>query len=50
MSASEGRESDETGDIDVVEMEMMWKKALNYGFQNRILDYSSVKAEKSKTR
>jgi len=43
MNASEGRETDETGDIDVLEMEQMWKKALNYGFQNRILNYDEVK-------
>lgn len=40
INASEGRETDETGDIDVLEMERMWTKALNYGFQNRIIDYS----------
>ncbi len=43
INASEGREDNETGDIDIVEMEMMWKKGLNYGFQNRIIDYSEVK-------
>lgn len=40
INSYEGRESDETGDIDLAEMELMWKKALNYGFQNRIVDYS----------
>jgi sterol desaturase/sphingolipid hydroxylase (fatty acid hydroxylase superfamily) len=39
MNAHEERESDETGDIDLLEMEKMWKKALNYGFQNRIINY-----------
>merc|ERR1712241_1564368 len=42
INASEGRETDETGDIDIVEMEVMWKKALNYGFQNTIIDYAEV--------
>lgn len=45
ISANEEKEMDETGDIDIVEMERMWKKALNYGFQNRILDYSEVKQQ-----
>lgn len=45
INANEDRETDETGDIDIVEMERMWKKALNYGFQNRILDYSEVNKE-----
>ena len=48
INASEGREEDETGDIDVVEMEAMWKKGLNYGFQNRIIDYSEVKPQSQK--
>lgn len=43
INSNEGRESDETGDVDIVEMEAMWKKALNYGFQNTIIDYSEVK-------
>jgi len=38
MNAHEGKEVDETGDIDLVEVENMWKKALNYGFQNRIIN------------
>lgn len=46
INASEGRETDETGDIDVVEMERMWKKALSYGFQNRFIDYSGVNDKK----
>lgn len=44
---SKGREADETGDIDAVEMERMWKKALSYGFQNRFIDYSDVKDKKT---
>lgn len=43
INANEGRETDETGDINVVEMEQMWRKALNYGFQNRIIAYDEVK-------
>lgn len=39
IATSEDRETDEVGDIDIVEMERMWKKGLNYGFQNRIIDY-----------
>jgi len=39
INASEGRETNETGDISLDEMEIMWKKALNYGFQNTIIDY-----------
>jgi len=39
INASEGKEYDEVGDIDLIEMENIWKKALNYGFQNRIIDY-----------
>ena len=46
INASEGRETDETGDIDVVEMERMWKKALSYGFQNQFIDYSGVNKKK----
>lgn len=45
MNAHEGKEEDETGDIDLVEVETMWKKALNYGFQNRILNYDVRKQE-----
>lgn len=45
MNASEGRETNETGDISLDEMESMWKRALNYGFQNRILDYSCLSSE-----
>jgi Sterol desaturase len=41
MNAHEGRETDEVGDIDLDEMEAMWKRALNYGFQNRIIDYKT---------
>jgi len=39
MASYEKRETDEVGDIDLDEMEAMWKKALNYGFQNRIINY-----------
>merc|ERR1712127_944921 len=39
INSYEQRESDEVGDIDLDEMEAMWKKALNYGFQNRIINY-----------
>lgn len=39
INSSEGKEFNEVGEIDLVEMETIWKKALNYGFQNRIIDY-----------
>jgi len=39
INSSEGKEFDEVGKIDLTEMETIWKKALNYGFQNRIIDY-----------
>jgi len=39
MNAHEGLETDEVGDIDLDDMEARWKKALNYGFQNRIINY-----------
>ncbi|GFH49175.1 hypothetical protein CTEN210_05651 [Chaetoceros tenuissimus] len=39
MNAHEERETDEVGDIDLDEMEDRWRKALNYGFQNRIINY-----------
>ena len=42
MNASEGRETHETGDISLVQMEAVWERVLNYGFQNRILDYSCL--------
>ena len=50
MNANDEKEEDETGDIDIVEMERMWKKGLNYGFQNRIIDYSEVKPQKSQLK
>eukprot|EP00547_Thalassionema_nitzschioides_P009291 CAMPEP_0194228856 /NCGR_PEP_ID=MMETSP0156-20130528/43589_1 /TAXON_ID=33649 /ORGANISM="Thalassionema nitzschioides, Strain L26-B" /LENGTH=580 /DNA_ID=CAMNT_0038961379 /DNA_START=305 /DNA_END=2047 /DNA_ORIENTATION=+ len=39
MYANEGRETDETGDLDLKEVEERWRKAVSYGFQNRIIDY-----------
>lgn len=39
INASEGKEYDEVGEINLTEMDNIWKKALNYGFQNRIIDY-----------
>lgn len=39
MHSHEGRETNEVGDVDPVEMEEMWKRALNYGFQNTIINY-----------
>ena len=39
MNAHEGLETDEVGELDLDEMEARWKKALNYGFQNRIINY-----------
>lgn len=39
IAASEDRETDEVGDINLDEMERMWTKGLNYGFQNRIINY-----------
>lgn len=39
INCSEGKEDNEVGDIDLNNMEKMWKKALNYGFQNRIINY-----------
>lgn len=47
MNAHEGRETDEVGDIDLDEMESMWKRALNYGFQNRIINYKCDSASKA---
>jgi len=39
INASEGKEFSEVGEIDLTEMQNIWKKALNYGFQNRIINY-----------
>jgi len=39
INAAEGKEFDEVGDINIIEMDNIWKKALNYGLQNRIIDY-----------
>jgi len=39
INASEGKEFDEVGEIDIAEMDNIWQKALNYGLQNRIIDY-----------
>lgn len=39
INSYEGKEFDEVGEIDLIEMETIWKKALNYGFQNRIINY-----------
>jgi len=40
INSHEERETDETGDVCPIEMQKMWKKALKYGFQNRMIDYS----------
>lgn len=40
INSHEGRESNETGDISLDEMELMWKKGLSYGLQNTIIDYN----------
>lgn len=45
MNAYEGKEFDETGDLDLDEVERMWKKALNYGFQNTFIDYGADKQD-----
>merc|ERR1712127_687542 len=45
MNAYEGKEVDETGDIILEEVELMWKKALNYGFQNIFIDYGADKQD-----
>lgn len=42
MNAHEERETDEVGDVIPVEVEKMWQRALNYGFQNRIIDYRTL--------
>ena len=39
IQANEGRETDEVGEINSDEMVKMWKKALSYGFQNKIIEY-----------
>mmetsp|Transcript_33418 Transcript_33418/g.50409 ORF Transcript_33418/g.50409 Transcript_33418/m.50409 type:complete len:656 (+) Transcript_33418:132-2099(+) len=39
MYAHEGRETDETGDLNLEEIEKRWGKALGYGFQNTFIDY-----------
>ncbi len=44
MNTHEGRETDEVGEVIPAEVEQAWKRALNYGFQNRIIDYSSLTA------
>jgi sterol desaturase/sphingolipid hydroxylase (fatty acid hydroxylase superfamily) len=35
----EKRESDETGDVDPVQVRRMWEKAVSYGFRNRTICY-----------
>lgn len=39
MYTHEGRETDETGDLNLEEVENRWRKALGYGFQNTVIDY-----------
>lgn len=33
------RETDEIGDVDPVEMDIMWARAQKHGFQNKVIDY-----------
>jgi len=39
INSAEEKEFNEVGEIDLTEMGNIWKKALNYGFQNRIINY-----------
>lgn len=41
MNSHQKRETNEVGEIDLDEMESMWKKALSYGFQNTIINYKT---------
>uniref|UniRef100_A0A7S1YZ85 Fatty acid hydroxylase domain-containing protein n=1 Tax=Trieres chinensis TaxID=1514140 RepID=A0A7S1YZ85_TRICV len=40
MNAVAKRETNETGEVDQDDMDKMWKRAVSYGFENKLISYS----------
>uniref|UniRef100_A0A6U3SBG0 Fatty acid hydroxylase domain-containing protein n=1 Tax=Ditylum brightwellii TaxID=49249 RepID=A0A6U3SBG0_9STRA len=41
MNMVEGRQTNETGEVDPNDMDRLWNKAISYGFHNKIIGYST---------